>query len=370
MKNIGFVIDSLNGGGAERVVLNLSKRISEMGHVVHIFILKNEIDYQIDKNIFNVHVVSETGKVHPVRFFSKRKLATLLRAKIDAQNIKFDLFVSHLEMSDEITKLAKLPNLYHCIHGVISKFVESKYRNTTGFKRLRRKYKYFLKMTSQYSHTKLITVSRGVADDLIKFGIKPKSCTTIYNPFDFDDIRAKAGKKTISDSDYIICVARFAKDKRHDVLIKAYADADIQQKLLLLGTTDKPADEENLARIKQMIVDLDIEDKVVFKGFVPNPFPWIQKAKALILSSNHEALPTVLIESLILKTQVVSTDCPTGPAEILDGDLKDFLSPVGDVKALSNNIKKAVNQPLAITSQHVEKFSADKIVNQYINLCQ
>ena len=370
MSNIGFIIDSLNGGGAERVVLNLSKKIVELGHIVHIFILKNEIDYKFDKSLFATHVISDSGKVHPIRFFSKRKLAKLLRAQIDAQSIEFDLFVSHLEMSDEITKLAKLPNLHHCIHGVISKFVESKYKNTTGLKRLRRKYKYFLKMRNQYSNTKLITVSKGVADDLIKFGIKPKSYTTIYNLFDFDYIKEKANEEAISESDYIICVARFAKDKRHDVLIKAYKDANIREKLLLLGTTDKLSDEENLSCIKQMIIDLGIEDKVIFKGFIPNPYPWIQKAKALILSSDHEALPTVLIESLILKTQVVSTNCPTGPAEILDGELKEFLSPVGDVAALSSNIRKALKNPLHIESKYIEKFSADKIANQYIDLCK
>jgi len=370
MSNIGFIIDSLNGGGAERVVLNLSKKIAELGHVVHIFILKNEIDYKFDKSLFKTHVVSETGKVHPIRFFSKRKLAKLLRAKIDKQNIEFDLFVSHLEMSDEVTKLAQLPNLYHCIHGVISKFVESKYKNTTGLKRLRRKYKYYFKMRNQYSNTKLITVSKGVADDLIKFGIRPKSCITIYNPFDFNYIKEKANEETINDTNYIICVARFARDKNHELLIRAYARSGIEQKLFLLGTTDKPSDDANLSNIKKIIIDLNIKDKVVFKGFIPNPYPWIKKAKALILSSNHEALPTVLIESLVLKTQVVSTDCPTGPVEILDNGLQDFLSPVGDINALSNNIKKSINNPIDITKKHIDKFSADKIARQYLELCK
>ncbi|MCH9646133.1 MAG: glycosyltransferase [Proteobacteria bacterium] len=368
MSNIGFVIDSLNGGGAERVVLNLTKKIVELGHVVHIFILKDEVDYKIDRNIFKLHVISDTGKVHPIRFFNKRKLAMLLRKKIDKQNITFDLFVSHLEASDEVTKIAKLPNLYHCIHGVISKFIESKYKNTKGFKKFRRKYKYFFKMKSQYDSTKLITVSQGVADDLTKFGIKPHGCTTIYNPFDFDAIRKSANEKVVDEDNYIICVARFAKDKRHDLLIKAYAASNIEQKLLLLGTTDKPSDDEQLANLKNLIRELHIEDKVIFKGFIANPYPWIKKAKALVLSSNHEALPTVLIESLILKTQVVSTNCPTGPAEILEDDLSQFLSPVGDIDALSANIKKAIDNPVNITSKHIDKFNAKGIAKQYIEL--
>ena len=370
MSNIGFVIDSLNGGGAERVVLNLTKKIVELGHIVHIFILKNEIDYKIDRNIFKLHVISNTGKVHPIGFFNKRRLAKLLKKKVNEQDIKFDLFVSHLEASDEVTKVAKLPNLYHCIHGVISKFVESKYKNTKGLKKFRRKLKYFYKMKGQYDNTRLITVSKGVADDLVKFGITPSSCVTIYNPFDFDTIRKSASEELIDESNYIICVARFAKDKRHDLLIKAYASSNIKQKLLLLGTTDKPSDEEQLVKIKNMINELNIKEKVIFKGFMANPYPWIKEADALVLSSNHEALPTVLIESLILNTQVVSTNCPTGPAEILEGDLSEFLSPVGDSNALSVNIKKAINQPVDIADNYIEKFKAERIAKQYIKLAQ
>ena len=368
MSNIGFIIDSLNGGGAERAVLNLTKEIVKLGHVVHIFILKDEIDYKLDKSLFKLHVISKNGKVHPIGFLNKRKLAKLLLKKIDEQNIKFSLFVSNLELSDEVTKIAKLPNLFHCLHGVLSEFIESKYKNTHGFKKYRRKIKYYLKTKNQYDKSQLITVSKGAVEDLMKFGIRPKSCTTIYNPFDFDLVKQKSNEEVPENDEFIICVARFAKDKRHDLLVKAYAASNIKQKLILLGTTDKPSDEKNLLDLKNMIRMLKIEDKVVFKGFVENPYPWIKKAKALILSSNHEGLSNVLVESLILKTQVVSTNCPTGPAEILEGDLSQFLSPVGDVEKLSSNIKRAIDSPVEISSKHIEKFNASEIASQYVKL--
>lgn len=368
MSNFGFIIDSLNGGGAERAVLNLTKEIVKLGHVVHIFILKDEIDFKIDKSMFKLHVISKNGKVHPIRFFNKRKLANLLLKKIDEQNIKFSLFVSNLELSDEVTKIAKLPNLYHCLHGVISEFIKSKYKNTHGIKKYRRKIKYYFKTKNQYDGTHLITVSKGAAEDLIKFGVKPKSCRTIYNSFDFDFVEQRSNQKVLDDDEFIICVARFAKDKRHDLLIKAYADSKIKEKLVLMGTTDKLSDEKNLLDLKNMIRKLKIEDKIIFKGFVENPYPWIKKAKALILSSNHEGLSNVLIESLILKTQVVSTNCPTGPAEILEDDLSEFLSPVGDVEKLSSNIKMAIDCPVEITRNHIKKFNGKEIARQYIKL--
>ena len=105
MSNVGFIIDSLNGGGAERAVLNLSKEIANLGHVVHIFILKDEIDFNIDKSTFKLHVLSNNRKVHPISFVNKRMLAKILLKKIDEQNIKFSLFVSNLELSDEVSKI-------------------------------------------------------------------------------------------------------------------------------------------------------------------------------------------------------------------------------------------------------------------------
>ena len=340
MSNMGFIIDSLNGGGAERAVLNLTKEIVKLGHVVHIFILKDEIDYKIDRDLINLHVISDNGKVHPIRFINKRKLAKLLLKKIDEQNIKFSLFVSNLELSDEVSKIAK------------------KYR---------RRIKYYIKTKNQYDSSDLITVSKGAAEDIVKFGIKPKSCITIYNPFDFDFVRQRSNEEEVDD-EFVLCVARFAKDKRHDLLIKAYADSRIKEKLVLMGTTDKPSDEKNLVDLKNIICKLNIEDKIVFKGFVENPYPWIKKAKAVILSSNHEGLSNVLVESLILKTQVVSTNCPTGPVEILEGDLSQFLSPVGDLKKLSSNIKKAIDSPVEISGKYIEKFNAKEIANQYVEL--
>ena len=367
MSNMGFIIDSLNGGGAERAVLNLTKEIVKLGHVVHIFILKDEIDYKIDRDLINLHVISDNGKVHPIRFINKRKLAKLLLKKIDEQNIKFSLFVSNLELSDEVAKIAKLPNLYHCLHGVMSEFIKSKYKNTRGLKKYRRKIKYYIKTKNQYDSSDLITVSKGAAEDIVKFGIKPKSCITIYNPFDFDFVRQRSNEEEVDD-EFVLCVARFAKDKRHDLLIKAYADSRIKEKLVLMGTTDKPSDEKNLVDLKNIICKLNIEDKIVFKGFVENPYPWIKKAKAVILSSNHEGLSNVLVESLILKTQVVSTNCPTGPVEILEDDLSQFLSPVGDLKKLSSNIKKAIDSPVEISGKYIEKFNAKEIANQYVEL--
>ena len=86
------------------------------------------------------------------------------------------------------------------------------------------------------------------------------------------------------------------------------------------------------------------------------------------MSSASEGLPTVLIESLILGTPVVSTNCPTGPSEILTGSLATFLSPVGEVDALALNIRRALNDYPKIDDSFLERFHDTYAINQYINL--
>jgi len=89
----------------------------------------------------------------------------------------------------------------------------------------------------------------------------------------------------------------------------------------------------------------------------------------MVLSSDYEGLPTVLIESLILKTPVISTNCLSGPSEILIDKLEPFLSPIGDINALAKNIKNMVDNPVKITNKYIDKFSAEKSAEQYLSLC-
>ena len=104
----------------------------------------------------------------------------------------------------------------------------------------------------------------------------------------------------IPQEKYIINVARFSVQKRHDILIKAYAKANIEHKLVLMGTTDKTNDEKNFSNIKNLIKELGLENQVIFTGFISNPYSWIKNADLFVLSSDLEGLANVLVESLIV----------------------------------------------------------------------
>lgn len=111
-----------------------------------------------------------------------------------------------------------------------------------------------------------------------------------------------------------------------------------------------------------------LEQRVILKDFTSNPYPYIKNSKGLVLSSRLEGLPTVLIEALALGVPVASTDCPTGPKEILTDELAEFLSPVDDVNALANNLRKLVEHPPKITAQHIAKFSKEVNLPKYLSL--
>ena len=105
-------------------------------------------------------------------------------------------------------------------------------------------------------------------------------------------------------------------------------------------------------------------------GFVDNPYKYMKHSSVFVLSSRWEGLPTVLIEALALGLPVVSTDCPSGPAEILEGGKWGKLVPVGSPEALANAILEALNDERGKGMQRAKEFSLDRIVNKYVALIQ
>ena len=148
----------------------------------------------------------------------------------------------------------------------------------------------------------------------------PKTIQTIYNPFDIEEIREKAEEKIDLNFDYIINVGNLTKVKNQALLLKAYSKLDTNLHLVLVGKGNQETNLKNLAK------KLGIEKKVHFLGWQSNPYKYIKNAKLFVLSSNVEGFGNVLVESLILNTPVVSTNCPSGPNEILVDELSQFLA--------------------------------------------
>ena len=119
-----------------------------------------------------------------------------------------------------------------------------------------------------------------------------------------------------------------------------------------------------------MARELGIAEQVDFPGFKENPYAFLAKADLLVLSSRHEALPTVLIEAMACGCPVVSTDCPFGPREILEDGRFGPLVPVGDSKALADAMMRTLEKPpeREALRQRASFFSVDRAVEQYEKL--
>jgi len=372
---VGLLIDSMIGGGAERVTLNLYNAFGTLGHKPHIFLVTHFIEHQTaDIQDDRLHYISKTGILSKNNVINKLMLAFKLRKLIhrieleEKQNFLF--FISSSENMDRLTRIAMIPNVIIRYRNSMWEYLQNKIgHHHSLIKQRYKKIYYTQKFRSIYGNRNIVTVSDALHNDiLVKVRVHPRTIKTIHNPFNFNWLHDSAMKPfNRPKNPYIIYVARFENRKRHDLLIRAYNIANPSQDLVLIGGIYTESDRNEFDKIKQLIKNLGINDKIIIPGFQQNPYPWIKNADLLAMSSDSEGLPTVLIESLILNTPVVSTDCPTGPSEILTGELAQFLSPPNNAEQLAKNISKALLKYPNIRPDILSKFNYITIGKQYIN---
>ena len=193
-----------------------------------------------------------------------------------------------------------------------------------------------------------VGVSRGVASELAEaVGVPVSRVHTIYNPVVSEalmcDVDQPAGHPWLDNPGprVILAAGRLSRQKDFPTLLAAFARVcgRCPARLIVLGKGRLRPD--LLAHSEQ----LGISEHVDFPGFVQNPYAFMAKASLFVLSSRHEGLPTVLIEAMACGCPVVSTDCPFGPDEILEGGRWGELVPVGDEKALSEAMLRTLENP-------------------------
>ena len=404
-KKICILIDYIIEGGAAKSVVNLANELAQRGYMVHF--ISASLDVKIGLNKANIHVFTLPAKRvipaspliellrrlhipgnfgllakpfavlrHFLMFFlnhAKFSYRLLNRHQINdlkelmQQNGPYAAFFSHLPYLNFLTIACQPPNYYCVLHDDIkgrSEFIWWRcWWHTRMYKRLRNFFWRRLAINF-YSGQNIVTVGEELVERTLEYGIKPRSIQHIYNIFDFAKLRKRAQAYKPEQNDYIVYVGRLTKDKDPVTLVSAYAKSGIKQKLVMIGAGNH----------KQIIKDLaqqfGIADKLVFPGYLANPYPYIKNAKALVLASRVEGLPSVMVEALILGTPVVSTTCYTGPKEVLKDELAEFLSPVGDVDALARNLVKVIARPPKIQDKHINKFLLEKNIAKYISLIE
>ena len=201
-----------------------------------------------------------------------------------------------------------------------------------------------------------------------KFNVR---ATCIYNPVNKKDIIKLSkqkirlnffNKKTLN----MISVARFEDQKDHVTLLKAMnkLKSKINFKLLLIGDGSKEKS------IKAFVKKNNLGKSIKIIKNIKNPFPYIVKSNLVLLSSIYEGLPNILLESIVLKRFIISSNCPTGPAEILSNGKGGFLFKVGDFNDLYNKIlifkkKKILKSKIIFAQKNLKKFEYDLNLKKY-----
>ncbi|MDP5030049.1 glycosyltransferase [Paraglaciecola sp.] len=181
-------------------------------------------------------------------------------------------------------------------------------------------------------------------------------------------LKAETNSDNWQHTDYLVAVGRLVEQKGFDLLLNAYAQAlrlDSQlPKLMVIG------EGEDKSQLVAQAAQLGLTEHVFFTGFTTNPYYAIKRAKAFILSSRHEGMPTVLVESMALNTPVIAFDCPTGPSELIVKGKNGVLVPHLDVAALALAISQYQNLPQEDISHYVQDFCYPKVANAYLTLCE
>ncbi len=218
----------------------------------------------------------------------------------------------------------------------------------------------------------VVAVSQGVAEDLIQNAkISPDKVRVIYNPIITPDLKQKM--QGILDHPWlrkdappvILAVGRLTAQKDFSTLIRAFAQVRSTHTahLMILG------EGEDRRALEHLIDELELAEQVSLPGYVPNPYPYMKGASAFVLSSRWEGLPGVLIEALYSGVPLISTDCPSGPSEILADGRYGKLVPVGDVNALTNAIELALDGKVRPPAEESwQRFEVETVIDQYINV--
>lgn len=218
----------------------------------------------------------------------------------------------------------------------------------------------------------IVAVSGGVADDLTTTtGLPSGRIAVIPNPIITPNVRRMAEEtphhRWLSDGEppVVIAIGRLAPQKDFATLIEAFAAArgSSDARLLILGEGPERQNLESVVRSR------GLDDVVDLPGWVDNPYPYLRRSALFVLSSRWEGLPGVLIEALYCGVPVVSTDCPSGPREILEGGRHGRLVPVGDVEALARAVSEGLSGQIAPPSRESwQQYEQEAVVTRYLDL--
>jgi glycosyltransferase involved in cell wall biosynthesis len=308
-KTIILLVSNLKGGGAQRVVSNLSKILSAENHLFICLHDGRDISYPFKGRLIDLQIPPVHHWFIKIVNFTKR----IIKFKKIRNKINPDYVISFMESSNFI-------NLFsgHAGKTIISvrNYKAKRVKSVTG-----KVFKLLMKLFYKKSW-KIVAVSEGIRENLIDhYSLEENKIEVIYNPVDLGYIREMAAKplavehEPLFDYPVIITAGKMMRQKGQWHLIRAFSvikkTIGVNLKLVILG--DGVLRPYLVAQIKK----LGLEDDVKLLGFQKNPFQYFYKASLFVLPSLFEGFPNALLEAMACGLPVIASDCPTGPREIL-----------------------------------------------------
>lgn len=393
---IAFLQNSFAGGGAEKTALILAKELARRGHDTLMIANKAEgaLLPEIPSTVRTRQLTGrwvQSSRLTPLRAdpFGLRELRLpVILGNPPPRSIRFihslrrllrherpDFLIS---MTPFITlqaiwarRLARVPTKTLNVEQIhLSRWLEG---------RKGRRYVHLLPLLARcYREVDvLVAASDGVADNLSDLTGMPRSAiTTIHNPAVTPELETMA-QETIDHpwfrerkSPVILTAGRLDDQKDHPTLIKAFAKVRARRPVHLVILGDAQSDKNTAVRmntLRELASSLGVSDDVYLAGFQHNPFRYMNRAAVFVLTSRYEGLGNVLIEALACGCPIVSTDCESGPSEILEHGRYGTLVPVGDVDAIADAILSTLDDthhPEALKAR-ARDFSVDRVTTQY-----
>ncbi len=368
-KPIAFLLPSFQQGGLQRVAINLIKQLHQQGVRLDVVVASGKGAYlteiTAEIRIIDFHTPIEDRIASASRV--TLPLARYLRSE------KPQALVSNLNVFNVVAGMAKTlamspVNLILVEHTSFSITYEKRQKHYG----IREEVLPILRRWFYPRADAVVAVSKGLAQELETYlRMKPGAVQTIYNPVIDESLLLKAKASVehpwfqLGEPPVILGVGRLSQEKDFPTLIRAFALVRQVKsaRLVILG------EGKERSKLNALIRELGLENDVGLPGFTNNPYSYLARSAAFVLSSYREGLPTVIIESIAVGTPVVSTDCPNGPAEILANGKYGELVAVGDSQAIANAILKVLSgESKSVDSSWLEQFTLATSTQNYLQL--
>ncbi|MDJ0688880.1 MAG: glycosyltransferase [Xenococcaceae cyanobacterium MO_188.B32] len=360
---ITIFIPTLRGGGVQRMMLNLAKNLIGRGFEVDLLVSRAEGPYlsEIPSQVRMVNFKSARliASLPKLVSYLKRYQPRVLFSAMNSPNL-LALWAGRLSRTNTPIIISVRNQFSRELHN----YQKPRYRLIPTLT------KYFYSWADE-----IIAISQGVALDLADItGLSLDRIRVIYNPVVVPELWQK-GQESVThpwfvsgEVPVILGVGRLTKQKDFPTLIRAFAQ--VRQvssvRLVILG------EGEERASLEALIKDLGLDDDVCLPGFMNNPYAYMNKANVFVLSSAWEGFGNVLVEAMACGTTIVSTNCPSGPREILAEGKYGRLVPVGDYVSLAKAILQSLENPFdpTILRSRAEEFTVEKIAERYLQLIE